>query len=436
MFKFLQNHGKGGGLRNIFASKKRIYLDYASLTPIDPIVQKEMEKYSSADYANPSSFYKEGVNAKNALNNGRGRAAGFIRAHPTEITFTSGGTESNNMAIAGSVESLHEKGVAYEDMHIIISAIEHSSIRECANYLNGKGVAVDTVSVDPQGIVSLDDLKKKLRKNTVIVSIMTVNNEIGSIQPIREIAKMVRHFKSKSDTSFDFQDFQYPIFHTDASQAGLYEDLNVEKLGVDLLTLDGTKVYGPRGIGMLFIRKDTPISPILYGGGQENGRRSGTENIPAIMGLAKALDIAGVQREGEVVRIIELKKYFIEQLKSIRSDVNVNGEVVTVSPQNRASQISSVATMFSPHILNVTIPKIDNEFFVMQLDAKGVCASTKSSCLRDEDESYVLKSIGADSRRSIRFSFGRFTTMKDLEKAMEVIRGILPKENKMKIVRF
>jgi cysteine desulfurase len=404
-----------------YFSKKRIYLDYASLTPIDLRVVGVMNKYSMPRYANPSSFCKEGVVAKKALSDGRARVAGFLHAQPGEIVFTSGGTESNNLAIIGAVEALHEKGVAYEDMHIIVSAIEHSSVRECANYLSGKGVVIDAISVDESGIVVLDELKKKLRDNTVIVSIMTVNNEIGSVQPIREIVKMIRHFRlhrgQTSMQNFDFQSYQYPIFHTDASQAALYEDLNVEKLGVDLLTLDGTKVYGPRGIGALYIRRDTPIVPIIYGGGQESGRRSGTENIPAIMGLAKALDIAGAEREKETERVAGLKAFFIEKLKEARPDLDFK-----VNGASSHSARRDLAVVMSPHILNIFIPKIDNEFFVLQLDAKGISCSTKSSCLRDEDESYVLKSIGADSRHSVRFSFGRWTTKGEIDRTIAILR--------------
>lgn len=413
MFKNVQKR-----LYSIF-SRKRIYLDYASLTPIDLRVVGVMNKYSMPMFANPSSFYKEGMAAKKALADGRSKVATFLHAHPDEVVFTSGGTESNNLAIIGAVESLHEKGVAYEDMHIIISAIEHSSVRECANYLGNKGVVIDTISVDDSGVIVLEELKKKLRENTVIVSIMTVNNEIGSIQPIREIVKTIRHFRlhrgSTSMQKFDFQSYQYPIFHTDASQAALYEDLNMEKIGVDLLTIDGSKVYGPRGIGALYVRKDTPIIPIMYGGGQESGRRSGTENLPAIRGLVKALELADTERASETERISGLKSYFIEKIKKARPDLDIKVNAAR----------SDLAATQSPHILNVSIPKIDNEFFVFQLDAKGICCSTKSSCLRDEDESYVLKSIGADSKHSVRFSFGRWTTTKEVERAGQIISETL-----------
>ena len=387
--------------------KRRIYLDYASITPIDPLVIREMSAYSSNAYANPSSLYTEGVSAKKALQDAHKITADFIHAHSDEIIFTSGGTETNNIAIAGAIQALHAQGVPYKDMHIVMSAIEHSSVRECANFLNELEVSVDVVAVDIHGIVDLPDLKKKIRSNTVIVSIMTVNNEIGSLQPIREIAKIIRDARKLGghQSPFAFQTYQYPILHTDAAQALLYEDLNVEKLGVDMLTLDSSKIYGPRGIGALYIKRKTPVVAVTHGGGQEAGMRPGTENIPSLMGFAKALTIAQAERKSEIIRIGKLRDYFIEKIQTVREGVKINGSGM--------------------HIVNVSIPRIDNEFFVIQLDAHGIACSTKSSCLRDEDESYVLKSIGADSRTSIRFSFGRWSKKGDVDETIKVIKKVL-----------
>ncbi len=394
-------------LHFIYMIKRRIYLDYASLTPIDPRVIREVTLYSSDKYANPSSLYSEGVAAKKALQDARNIVADFIHAHSDEITFTSGGTEANNIAIIGTIQALRAQGVPYEAMHVVISAIEHSSVRECANFLNEYDVSFDVVAVDAHGVVDLADLKNKIQKNTVIVSVMTVNNEIGSVQPIREIAKIVRNARKQyaEQSPFNFQLCQYPIFHTDAAQAPLYEELNVEKLGVDLLTLDSSKIYGPRGIGALYIKRNTPIANVTHGGGQEAGMRPGTENIPAIMGFAKALTIAAVERESEVVRIGKLREYFIKQIQTVREGVKVNGAGM--------------------HIVNVSIPRIDNEFFVIQLNVQGIACSTKSSCLRDEDESYVLKSIGADSLTSVRFSFGRWSKKGDIDATIKAIKKVL-----------
>lgn len=393
-----------------FTRTHRIHLDYASLTPIDKRVLTVMKNFSSKSFANPSSWYKEGVSAKKAVDEARKNVAQFLAARPDEITFTSGGTEGNNMAILGVVENLRSQDIAYEDMHIIISAIEHSSVRECASYLSERGVKVDMLSVSSDGIVNPDDLKKMIRPNTALVSIMTVNNEIGSIMPIRELAKVIRHAREQnSDSSiYNFQDIKYPLFHTDAAQAG-YQELNVDRLGVDMLTLDGSKIYGPRGVGALYVRRNLVLAPIVHGGGQEKGKRSGTENLPGIMGFAKAIELVKAERENQTKKLHALRNFFVAELKSVRPDTIMRG-----NPEH-----------VSPHILNVEIPGLDSEFFVLQLDAKGVMCSTKSSCLRDEDESYVLKAIGAHSRNSVRFSFGRFTTMGELKRAVKVIGEVI-----------
>ena len=389
---------------------KRIYLDYASLTPIDPRVIREVRAYSSTKYANPSSLYREGISAKKTLQDAHGTVADFLGAHSDEIILTSGGTESNNIAIIGTIEKLHAEGVPYNDMHVLVSVIEHSSVRECANYLSSKDVVVEVVEVASNGVIVFDDLKKKIRKNTIIVSIMTVNNELGTIQPIKEIAKTIRHARKENGSI-------YPLFHTDSAQAVLYEDLNVERLGVDLLTLDSSKAYGPRSIGALYVKRNTPITSIIHGGGQEKGMRSGTENIPSIMGFAKALSIAKTDRDTEKVRIAELRDYFIKEVLNVRKGIVING----MPPISESSNLP----IFSPHIVNISIPRIDNEFFVLQLDVQGIACSTKSSCLRDEDESYVLKAIGADSKISVRFSFGRWTKKKDIDTAIKAMKKVL-----------
>ncbi len=389
---------------------KRIYLDYASLTPIDPRVLREMGRFSISKYANPSSIYKEGFAAKEALDSGRKKIAGFIHAHPDEMIFTSGGTEANALALEGVFNHARKQGI--EKPHLIISAIEHSSIIETADALGKQGCEVTRLAVDSSGLISLSNLKKSIKPNTFMVSIMTVNNEIGTIQPIKEIAKIIRQARvANSNTKNDSENnTNYPLFHTDAAQAVLYQELNMESMGVDLMTLDSSKMYGPRGMGALYIRRNTPIEPIIHGGGQEKGIRSGTENIPAIMGFAKACEIAATERTGKTTMIEELRSSFIAGLKSIRSDIRINGV-------DGASQ--------SPHILNVSIPGIDNEFFVLQLDAQGIACSTKSSCLRDADESYVLQAIGVSSKDSVRFSFGRFTKKKHVTRSLKIIRDVL-----------
>ena len=388
--------------------RKRIYLDYASLTPIDSRVLYEIKRFSAQKYANPSSWYREGVAAKKALDESRKSVADFLHAHPDEIIFTSGGTETNCLAIEGVIKSTKAAGI--EKPHLIISAIEHSSIMEVASKMEKWGCEVTKIGVDKNGTILLDQLKKSIKPNTVLISIMTVNNEIGTIQPIREIAKIIRHAKGGYDrvrvAKRTSQYNLYPLFHTDAAQGALYNELHVEKLGIDLLTLDGSKVYGPRGIGALFIKRNTSIEPIIFGGGQEFGMRSGTENLPSIAGFAKALEIITIENgKGKMENVSTLRNHMITGLNKISPGVRVNG--------------------FSPHILNVSIPGIDNEFFVLQLDENGIACSTKSSCLRDQEESYVLKAIGAPNGESIRFSFGRWTEKKDIRRVLKIIAKIM-----------
>lgn len=368
-----------------------------------------MAKYSGREYANPSAWYKEGVAAEKVMKEARAEASRFLSANPEEIVFTAGGTEANNLAIIGAVEGLHSQGLEYEQIHILISAIEHSSVRECANRLSDLGVAVETINVKNDGIVDLDDLKNKLKPNTSLVSVMTVNNEIGSIEPIKEISKIIRQHRQENFASspFAFQQNPYPIFHTDASQATLL-DLDTRKSNVDLLTLDAAKMYGPRGIGLLYIRRNTVLEPVIFGGGQEKGLRSGTENVAAIAGFAKALSLAAESRQAEFIRLAEIKKVFWDGFRQIKPEARQNGE-----GQN------------SPHIINISVPGLDAEFAVIKLDALGVACSTKSACLRDEAESYVLKSIGAPSKYSLRFSFGRYTSFGDIKKVLKILSSVL-----------
>ncbi len=263
----------------------------------------------------------------------------------------------------------------------MVSAIEHSSIA------HNPGVTL--LPVDENGILNLEELKKALTPETALVSVMLVNNEIGSIEPIQEIAKIIRDANKKREEKNEGR----ILFHTDASQA-MYLPVHAERLGADLVTLDGHKIYGPRGVGMLYIKRGTM-----------DIERPGTENVPGIMGFAKAIELADEKRESEAVRIDELKRFFISELCKINPKIKINGLPETSSP----------------HILNISIPGIDNEFFVLKLDAQGIECSTKSACLRDEGESYVLRALGADSRSAVRFSFGRSTTKGDLKKVLKRI---------------
>ncbi len=350
----------------------KIYLDYASLTPIDKGVMKIMKKYSKGEYTNPSSLYTSGVKAKRAIDEAKTDIAKLIHAHPDELVFTSGGTEANDLVFR-----------MCQGKKVMISAVEHSSIIENENAI--------LIPVDKNGIVDLDFIKENLNPEIYLVSIMYVNNEIGSVQPINEIAKIIRDFNKKNSTNI--------LFHTDASQAVSLMTIFVEKLSVDLMTFDGHKIYGPRGMGMLYVKRGIEI------------KRRGTENVPAIMGFSYALSINEKIKEKENKRISEIKSFLYKGLREINPQTKINGSLENSTP----------------HILNVSIPNIDNEFFLLQLDVKGIEVSTKSACLRDEDESYVLKAICANSKNSIRFSFGRDTSMGDIKYTLKVISKLLNK---------
>ena len=295
---------------------KRIYLDYASLTPVDNRVKKAINKYYTEEYTNPSALYYSAINSKNAIDNAKRNIADILHIHSDEMIFTSGGTESNQLVLN-----------SFLGKKILISSIEHSSIIN--NQIDNKNIL--QIPIDKDGIVDLDQLKKMLNPEIDLISIMMVNNEIGTIQPIREISKMIRDAGAKFNKRI--------IFHTDASQAPLHQVLHLEKLNIDLMTLDSNKIYGPRGIGMLYIKRNTL-----------NINRPGTLNIPGIIGFSLALEIAEKMKEKETKRIFELKNYFFNELIKINSNIKMNGTIENTVP----------------NILNISIPNIDNEFFVLK----------------------------------------------------------------------
>lgn len=365
------------------SSKKRIYLDYAATT----------EKTG-----NPSSIHKEGVKAKKMLETARRKTAAFFGARPEEIIFTSGGTESNNLAIFGAIGA---------GKHAITTAIEHSSVLECFRELEKQGVEVDYLPVNSEGILELKTLAKVLRPETILVSVGYANGEIGTIQPIREISKLLKTTYSKMALSGN----STPFFHTDASQAPPYLNCEKETLGADLITVDGHKIYGPLGVGALFVRRGVKLKPIMFGGGQENGLRPGTENLPAIIGLAEALELAKKNREKESRRLVALRDFFISKIEKEIPGAILNGS----------------RDKCLPNIINFSFPSKEAEFLALQLDAAGIAVATKSACLKNERESYVVKALSGDSRRAtsaIRFSLGKDTKKSDLAYTIKVLRQI------------
>lgn len=372
-------------------NKGKIYLDFAaSVSP------------------NPSSIHQFGVLAKKRLENARREVADVFSARAEEIIFTSGGTESNNLAIQGVVYRAREQNFL---PHIVTTNIEHPSVLEtCRMLVKRKLAEVSIVPVEASGIVDPKKIKKEIKKNTVLISVMYANNEIGTIQPIREIAKEIRHFKKMGKSSF------FLLFHTDAVQAANYLDLNVEKLGVDLLSLSGSKIEGAGRVGVLYKRKSVPLANIFGGGGQEIGLRPGTENLPEILKFSTALKSVWKNKEKENKRLIKLRDYFIKKLNNF--SFVFNGDL-----QNRL-----------PNNINVTFPKIPSDLLVIELSAKGIMASSKSACESSKAKgSYVIKAIHPEISSEIgglRFSLGSKTTKKDIDCTIKALSEILRKLKK------
>lgn len=392
---------------------KRIYLDYAATTPLDTAVFRVMSNVYKNNYYNPGGLYTEGVSAAAKIVECRKSVAKLLGTTSDHIIFTRGGTESDNLAIMGVIEKYEEEN--FQGIpHVIVSEIEHSAVLETVIRLEQKGeIELSIIPVDAGGIVNVDEIKKALKPETILVSIMYVNNEIGTIQPIREVAKLIRWYKKQNDLS------QYPLLHTDAIQAANYLDINVERLGVDLLSLSGSKIYGPKSAGILYIRSGERITPIIYGGDQEFGLRAGTEDIAQIAGFTKALEIARETSQTESVRLGDLQKYFFAELEKNIPDMKINGSVTERIPNN----------------INISIPEISSERIIIELDAKRIAASSKSACREDEDEeSYVIAALrratsaqATAAEGSVRFTMGRSTTRNDIEKVVKILAEIVGK---------
>lgn len=392
----------------------RVYLDYAAATPLDPRVKEAMEPYWSAIAANASALYREGRAAKQALDESRRTVANILHCRPQEIVFTSGATEADNIAIFGAARR-------FPGRHLVASAIEHHSVLRSFESLERAGWPVSIIPVDETGAVDLAALRNAIRPDTVLISVMYANNEIGTIQPISEIAKIIRETKNGRTRSGNTLPL---LFHSDASQAAGFLDLSVERLGVDLMTMNGAKIYGPKGAGALFVRAGTMLEPFSHGGGQEMGLRAGTENLPGIVGFAKALEIADHERAAESGRLAGLRDYLIGRLTAEIPKTILNGDDARRLPNN----------------VNVSILDIEGEALVLYLDAKGIAASTGSACTSASLEpSHVILALGRPyehAHGSLRLTLGRRTTKADLDYVMDVLPGIVEKLRAMSPVRM
>lgn len=392
-----------------------VYLDHAATTYVDPRVLEAMTPYFSGVFANPSSFHTPGLRAKEAVAEARSTIATILNARPEDVLFTSGGTESDNMAVVGIPLSSRHASLATR--HVIASAIEHHAVLEPLLELQKKGmIELSILPVDGNGLVNPDELERMLRPDTVLVSVMMANNEIGTIEPIAEIGKRILAWRKKQKTAL-------PYFHTDACQAAGALDLDVEKLHVDALTLNGSKIYGPKGIGVLYLRRGTPLEPLVRGGGQERGLRSGTENVPGIVGLATALRLAQQENETENARLCSLRDRLIEGLLAIPK-TRLNGH-----PTERL-----------PNSVNISFIDIEGEAAVLYLDAEGIYVSTGSACASTSlDPSHVILATGLSyeaAHGSIRFTLGKRTTAEDIEYVIDRMPRVIETLRKMSPVNL
>ena len=373
---------------------RRIYLDNNATTPLAPEVFEAMKPYLASDYGNASSIHWFGQNVKAAVEASREQVARLLGARAREIVFTSGGTEADNLAIFGILGAVRQK-----EKHIITSSIEHHAVLNAAKAVEQQGVEVTYLRVGSEGIVDPDDVTRAIRPETVLISIMHANNEIGTIQPVPEIARIA----AEHDI----------YFHTDAVQSAGKIPLNVEELGVDLLSLSAHKIHGPQGVGALYVRRGTPLRPLLYGGHHERDRRAGTENVAGAVGFGKAAEMAANPAAGEIERVARLRDQLESSILANVPQVRINGD-----PQRRL-----------PSTSNLEFSYVEGEGFVIAMDLKGVACSTGAACSSGSLEpSHVMSAIrktADQARSSIRFSLSRFNTMEDIQHTLEILPGVV-----------
>lgn len=383
----------------------KIYLDHAATTYTRPEVFKAMHPYFSDIFGNPGSLHSHGLQASKIVSESRKKIAKILNCQAEEIIFTGSGTESINLAIKGLANSLKNKG-----KHIITSSTEHHAVIETCEFLKGEGFEITYLDVDEFGLVKPEILERAIRKDTILISIMYANNEVGSINPISELGKIAKKHNI--------------LFHTDACQAAGLLDINVDHLNVDLMSLNGSKIYATKGIGILYKKRSVNISPLIHGGGQEFGLRSGTENVPFIVGLTKALELAQKEKKKESARLTKLRDRLISGIIKKIPKTFLNGH-----PKSRL-----------PNNVNVTILDVEGESVLLLLNEKGISASTGSACTsKDLEPSHVLTAMGlphAASHGSIRFTLGLKTKQADIDYVLKVLPGIVDHLRKISPVKL
>lgn len=394
---------------------KNIYLDHSATTPIDKNVLKKMLPYFKEEFGNPSSIHSTGQKAFFAIKKSRENLGLVLNCNLEEIIFTSGATESNNLAIFGLSKALNKKGI--KKPHIITSTIEHSSILNCFRLLDlEKKTEVSYIPVDEKGVIKIEKLKKAIKENTVLVSLMYVNNEIGSLQPIQEIGDFIEEIKKERQEKKS----THPIyFHTDAVQAANYFSCDTKKLKVDLLSLSGHKIYGPKGIGALFVKKNTPLLPIQYGGGQEKNLRSGTLNVPGIIGISEAMLLAKNNRNKNFKKVKQLRSILIDEVQKKIPNIILNTDLENSSPSHA----------------NITFIGAEGEAILTDLDFENISISTGSACASGNlKASSVLLAMGIskeNAHSSIRFTLGKNNSIKDIQSVVNALSSTVTRLRNM-----
>ncbi len=375
---------------------RNVYLDYSATTPVKEEVLKEMIPYFTEKFGNPSSLYDKGLEAKAAVDHARKQLAALINADPKEIYFTAGGTEADNWSLMGVADKLKDKG-----NHIITTKIEHHAILHSCEFLEKHGYEVTYLGIDENGRISLEELENAITDKTILISVMMVNNEIGTVQPIKEIGKIAKAHKI--------------IFHTDAVQALGNVPIDVKDMGIDLMSMSSHKIYGPKGEGALFMRKGLRISNYIHGGAQENSKRAGTENLTGIVGFGKAAELARINFDKHVQHCSELRNYLVDRILKEIPDTQLNGTMEGRHPGNA----------------NITFKFIEGESILLLLNQFGISVSTGSACSsKSLEPSHVLVALGVPVEMihgTVRFTVGDFTTKEDIDYVIEKLKIIVEK---------
>ncbi len=392
---------------SFWRKKKRIYLDYAAATPLAPEVRVAMLPYLETTFGNASAIHSEGVAARRAIEEARAKIATTLGIRPNGVLFTSGGTESNNLALLGLIKNLHRtQGIPYDEMEMVTTKIEHPSISELLPILKAAGVKVRTVPVDIHGLIIPEALEAVLSPKTVLVTFAYANSEVGAVQMVSKLTRVIKKYQKEQSAKI--------YIHIDAAQAPLWLPCALPRLGVDMMSLDVGKCHGPKGVGILAQHGNVPLLPILYGGGQEQGFRPGTENTASIVGAAVALARAAKNYEERSVRVKKIRDTFFMLLKEALPTALINGPL----DENRL-----------PNNINISLPGHDTEYAAIYLDSKGVAVSTKSACAGAEGGmSVVVYEMTKDTNRAratLRLSLGEETTLAEMKITLQILKDFL-----------